>query len=407
MKANLSICNKNPKKTGFQAAVWLFFWAAVSMMSAMKTLLKQLVAAAPTADNGERAAAEILKAYLTQHGLTAEIDIWDGKRANVWAYLKAERDARCAPLLVAGHLDVVPAAPEKWTTPPFKADERDGRLYGRGTNDMLGGVTAVAAALVQAARHRDRLGGDILFAATAGEETDSCGTARFVRMYRSRFAEPVGVLIPEPTDSRILRAHRGILWLKIAAHGRTAHGSMPHLGVNAILKINAVLNRLAALTLPHMPHPLLGGCSMSVNRIAGGSGTNIVPEYCAIEIDIRTLPDQSPEAVVEQVKALLTEIAEDDPQFEAEVSVLRRVDALETSEDSPFVRAVCRAVGDDQTAAAGFTTDGPYFAPLGPVLIVGPGKPELCHKPDEYITTDALEQGKAMYLRIFQNRLSQ
>ncbi len=372
------------------------------MMSAMITLIKQLVAAAPTPANGERQAACVLKDFFSQHGLSAEIDIWDSKRANLWVHLKGPDKPNRPTLLVAAHLDVVPASAENWSTSPFEAMLRDGRVYGRGTTDMLGGIVAVATALVEIAQHPDRLGGDILFAATAGEETDSCGAKRFIQQYHRRFEKPVGVLIPEPTDLQILRAHRGILWLKIATHGRTAHGSMPHLGINAILKINAVLNRLKEATIPHTPHPLLGGCSLSINRIVGGTGTNIVPDYCEIEIDIRTLPSQTAEAILEWIKTILAEIAADDPQFMADISVVRHVEAMETPSDSPFVKAVCQAVGTEKTAAAPFTTDGPFFAPLGPVLIAGPGVPHLCHKPDEFIPVEALEQGKAFYLRVFE-----
>jgi len=367
----------------------------------MKTLLGQLIAAAPTVENGELRAAEILKAYFECHGLTAELDIWDGNRANLLVHLKADTPTG-APLLAASHLDVVPAA-AGWTTAPFAMAERDGRLYGRGTTDMLGAVAAIAAALVETEKEKPPLPRDIVFASAAGEETDSCGAKRLVSQLKERFGAVSGVLIPEPTDLKVLRAHRGILWLKIAAHGRTAHGSMPHLGINAILKINTLLNRLRDFTLPQPPHPLLGGCSMSVNRIAGGSGTNIVPEHCAIEIDIRTLPGQSAEATTALFETLLAESAKDDPAYKADISELRCVPSLETPANEPFVRAVCQAVGASQTGSVGFTTDGPYFAPLGPVVIVGPGNPAQCHKPDEYIEIAALEQAKEMFKKIFQN----
>lgn len=369
----------------------------------MKTLLEQLIAAAPTLDNGELQAAHVLKRFFESHGLEAEIENWDTNRANVVVHVKAEGGAaKRPPLLIAAHLDVVPAAADKWSVPPFTATEHEGRMYGRGTTDMLGGVAAVSAAMVETAQHCGQLCGDIIFAVTAGEETDSCGTKRFVDQYRNRFADPVGVLVPEPTDLKILRAHRGILWLKISAHGRTAHGSMPQLGINAILKINAVLNRLSRLTIPHTPHPLLGGCSMSINRIAGGTGTNIVPETCAIEVDIRTLPGQSTSAIIDQFNGVLAEIGHTDPEFKAEVSVLRIAGAIETPENNPFVKSVCRAVGTDQTGAVGFTTDGPYFAPLGPVLIFGPGKPEACHKPDESIEIEDIYRAKDLYQNIFE-----
>lgn len=366
----------------------------------MIELLKRLVAAAPTLDNGERQAAETLTDYFGRHGLHAETDVWDGCRANAIASVKSNHPT-APPLLLAAHIDVVPATAETWDKPPFEAVEKEGRLYGRGTTDMLGAIAAAAAAMVEAAQQPSKLRRDIILVAAAGEETDSCGTRRFVQQYTDRFAKPVGVIVPEPTNLKLLRAHRGLVWLRITAHGRTAHGSMPHLGVNAILKINALLNRLATLTIPHTPHPLLGGCSMSVNRIAGGCGVNIVPDSCRIDIDIRTLPGQSIEAVVAQFNALLCELAREDADFKATISLLRRCDAIETPEESPFVLSVCQAIGATETGAVGFTTDAPYFAPLGPVVIFGPGNPAQCHQPNESIEVDALRHAQAMYLRIF------
>ena len=239
------------------------------------------------------------------------------------------------------------------------------------------------------------LKGRVILAATAGEETDSCGALRFVERYRDRIRTPVGVIIPEPTGLQILRAHRGILWLRIRTQGKTAHGSMPRLGINAIDKMNLLLNRLKNYTIRHQPHELLGGCSMSINRITGGSATNVVPEQCDIELDIRTLPGQSQEPVVAGFRAVCEELHRRDEQFRAEVSIIRAVDALETDPEHPFVQTVCRAVGIDETHAAGFTTDGPCFEKLNaPVLIFGPGDGSLCHKPNEYIDIDRIDRAR-------------
>ena len=365
----------------------------------MLDLLKQLIAAAPTVSNGEIKAAQALAEFFNTHGIDTELDIWDNRRANVVAHLKSGRPT-AAPLLLAAHIDVVPADIDQWTTPPFSAAEKNGRLYGRGATDMLGAIAAAAAAMAESA-HSHALPCDIILAALAGEETDSCGAKRFVQQYRQRFADPVGVIVPEPTALKALRAHRGLLWLRITAHGRTAHGSMPHLGINAILKINALLNRLSGAAIPHTPHPLLGGCSLSVNRIAGGSGVNIVPDVCSIDVDIRTLPGQSSEAIVGWVQTILNELAQHDETFKGEITILRQCDAMETPDDVPFVRAVCQAVGQTEAGAVGFTTDAPFFAPLGPVVIFGPGDPAQCHKPDESIAIDELYRAKQKYQQIF------
>lgn len=181
---------------------------------------------------------------------------------------------------------------------------------------------------------------------------------------------------------------------------------MPQLGVNAILKMNAFLNRLEHWKIPHTPHPLLGGCSISPNCITGGSATNIIPDSCCLEIDIRTLPKQNHQEIIENLKALCESIQHEDPDFKTQITIIRAVGAMETPADSPFVKAVCDATGIHETQAAGFTTDGPHFQNLNaPVLIFGPGDGTLCHKPDEYIEIAAIEDCKMLYKQIIRNIL--
>jgi succinyl-diaminopimelate desuccinylase len=369
----------------------------------MKELLKHLIQSAPTLENGEAEAAKVLADFFDQHGVEATLDRWGPERANVVASIGSD-DADAPTLLFGAHLDVVPAAKERWKTDPFCPVEKDGHIIGRGSVDMLGGLCAAAMAIVDLSKQS--LNGRVIFAATAGEETDSCGVKRFVERYRSEIKNPLGVIIAEPTGMKILRAHRGILWLNIETFGKTAHGSTPQAGVNAILKMNALLNRLQSWNIPHTPHSLLGGCSMSINQITGGSATNIVPDNCSLEIDIRTLPGQDHSVIIDDLQGLCNDLSKTDPDFKTEISIIRAVDAMETAENSPFVAAVCKATGIHETHTAGFTTDGPYFEKLNaPVLIFGPGDGSLCHKPDEFIGIDAMEQARQMYKQIIQKAL--
>lgn len=369
-------------------------------------LLKQLIKAAPTLQNGELSAASRLHAFFLKHRIESRIDAWDNKRANVIAQMGA-KDTNAPTLVVGGHIDVVPAGPENWSSNPFDPIDRDGCVVGRGSVDMLGGIAAFAAAMAELQVSGKTLNGHLVFTATAGEETDSCGVKRFVESQAASIGNPVGILIPEPTGLKLLRAHRGILWLKITTFGKTAHGSMPHLGINAIEKANVLLNRLKTWQIPHAPHELLGGCSMSINRIYGGSATNIVPDTCSIELDLRVLPDQQPQDIISDIKKLTAEIAHIDPEFKAEISILRFCPALETKADHPFVRQISQATGISETHAIGFTTDGPLFAKLGaPVLILGPGDGARCHQPNEAIEIAQLEKAKEMYKNIILTILS-
>lgn len=364
----------------------------------MKELLKHLIQSAPTLENGELKAAEVLADFFDQRGIEVSLERWGLARANVVASVGSDDD-ESPTLLFGAHLDVVPASKEHWQTDPFCPVEKDGRVIGRGAVDMLGGLCAAAATMVDLSRQP--LNGRVIFAATAGEETDSCGVERFVEQFKSQIKKPLGVIITEPTGMKILRAHRGILWLKVQTFGKTAHGSTPQAGINAILKMNALVNRLESWEIPHQPHPLLGGCSMSINRIVGGSATNIVPDNCLVEIDIRTLPGQDHSEIIDNLQDLCGNLGKTDPDFKTQISVIRAVDALETPAEIPFVKAVCQAIGIAETQAAGFTTDGPSFENLNaPVLIFGPGDGSLCHKPDEFIEIDAMEQARQMYKAI-------
>jgi len=371
---------------------------------AMKDLLKRLIQAESTAATGEAAAAEVIARRLQEHGIDSRIDRWDGNRANLVAHVKTAR--RRPALLFLCHLDVVGADEEAWEYPPFGASEENGRIYGRGAVDMKGGIAAVVQAICDLADSRAKLRGDIVFAATAGEETDCSGIARFMQD-RDWLPELAGAVVPEPTDLSVVTAHRGLFWLKITTKGKAAHSSMPQRGVNAIMSMKRVLEALERYRIPFGPHPLLGDSAMSINTIAGGEAMNIVPDRCTIGVDIRTLPGQSHDGLRYDIERILASLKADGPQFDAELAVERSAEALETDPECEFVKTFCSAVGVDLTNAIGFTTDAPHLAPLGiPSIIYGPGKPRLCHQADEYIEIADLERAVDLFKNMIQTFLA-
>lgn len=371
----------------------------------MRELLKKLIQTAPVDLKGEIPAAQVLQNYLSPLGIETKIDCYSDKNANFMCRIRGTGQKKA--LLFAGHLDVVPACQENWTFPAFEGIERDGKICGRGATDMMGGLASIAAAMAEIKQENHPLQGDLIFAATAAEETNSSGVKHFLRNTAKTIGSLSGIIVPEPTALDVMRAHRGILWLEITAAGKTAHGSMPHLGVNAIEKIMAFLNLFKTYQIPHQPNPLLGGCSVSVNKITGGQAANIVPDFCSVQIDIRTLPGQAHNEIKKDIEQLLDQLKQQDKYFKAKITVMRSVPALETPEDNPFLINVCKAVGVKKAGAVGFTTDGPWFAKLNaPVLIFGPGSPQMCHKPDEYIEIEQLKKAKESYKRIILEILS-
>jgi succinyl-diaminopimelate desuccinylase len=364
----------------------------------MKELLKKLIQAETTDEKGELAAAEVISAEFRRSGIDSSIDSWDQSRANIVAHVKSV--GRRAGLLFACHLDVVGPGEAAWKHPAFTAVEHDGKIYGRGAVDMKGGTAAAVTAIRQIVDSGVKLQGDIIFSAVAGEETDSAGARRFVDD-KGWLPELAGVVIPEPTDFEVVTAHRGMLWLEVTTKGKAAHSSAPQLGVNAIGSMRLILNELESYEIKTEPHKLLGKCSMSINTIAGGKAMNVVPDKCSVGIDIRTLPGQDHQAIVADLEKICAKLRADNKEFEAAVSIHRQMQSMETDSDCDFVKDFCSVIGTDKTKAVGYTTDGPYFASLGsPVVIFGPGKPHLCHKPDEYIDVTDLEKGVEHYKNI-------
>lgn len=364
----------------------------------MKELLKALIKVESTADKGELAAAKVISSEFARVGIDSGIDIWDSNRANIVA--RVASDGSRPGLLFACHLDVVESGEMAWKHPPFEALETNGRIYGRGAVDMKGGTAAVVWAIKRIVESGTRLHGDIVFLGSAGEEVDSCGAIRFAADQRG-LGELAGVVIPEPTYFDVVSAHRGMLWLQVTTKGKAAHSSRPELGVNAINSMRLLLDELDKYEIPARPHELLGNCSMSINTITGGKAPNVVPDRCSIRIDIRTLPGQNCQRIVDDFEGIFARLKSSNPQFNAEVSVMRTVDALETDCDCDFVRDFCSCVGTGQTKPVSFATDGPHFVSFGaPVLIFGPGKPRLCHKPDEYIDIRDLEKAVEHYHNI-------
>jgi len=364
-------------------------------MFQMIQTLKRLISAKSTSEVGELSAAQVVNEACSGRGLESHIEAWDGKRANVIARLKSTGEL--PGLLFLAHLDVVSADEQAWHTPPFEAVEQGDRVYGRGAVDMKGGLAAVIEAMGRVARKDAGLKGDVHLAAVAGEETDSAGIERLMSQ-TGGLGKLAGVIICEPTALRLVTTHRGMLWVKITTLGKSAHGSMPHIGINAIESMLSVLERIRRMDAQPVTHPRLGSGTISINRIYGGTATNIIPEVCCAEVDARMVPGQTVAATIESFKRVVNQLQSRGSRFRAKLDILKKAEALETDEASEFVQCLCRATGITETSSVGFTTDGPWLQPLGiPIVVFGPGDPELCHKSDEYIEVAELERAAAYY----------
>jgi len=346
----------------------------------------------------EAEVASFLAGRMRELGLEAETQTVQEGRSNVIGRLPG---GSAPPLVFTGHVDVVPPGNQKWEHPPFDAELVDGRIYGRGSADMKGGVAAIVAAM--SALNGSQLDGDVILAATCGEEAGMVGARAMVE--RGSF-EPGGrLVVAEPTDLNVFHGEKGVLWLKVRALGRTAHGSMPHLGINAINAIATLIPRLNGYPFPYEESALLGKPSLSVNVIQGGNKINVIPDFCEIEVDMRTIPGQDHAAMTDAVRKLADDVARDFEGLRMEIDVISDVSSLETDSSHELVLDIVKSVrsvrgADPEVGGVAYATDGAHLGPgfNMPVVICGPGAPGMAHQPDEYVETQQLTDAAEIYV---------
>ena len=367
-------------------------------MSASATeLTRDLVRLRSVNPPGEEAAcARLVAGILEAAGFAvAAHDLADG-RTNIVALLKGSGDKE--PLCLTGHLDTVPFGAAPWQRDPLAAEQDGDKLYGRGTSDMKSGVAAMVFAALAIAR-LPRRAADLVLVFTAGEET-GCDGARYLAGLANVLPQAGALLVGEPTGNVPLIGHKGALWLKAAFKGVTAHGSMPELGDNAVLKAARGAVRLHDHRFDADRHHHLGGPSINIGSLHGGMNVNSVPDAAAVEIDIRTIPGQSNEAIRKEVMAVLGE--------GAEVSKIVDVGAVASNPQNEWISGVFdlyerRSGQRIDPKGAPFFTDASVLVPaMGniPALILGPGETAMAHKTDEYCHVSKIEAAVDLYVEI-------
>ncbi|MEW5771959.1 MAG: M20/M25/M40 family metallo-hydrolase [Thermodesulfobacteriota bacterium] len=297
-------------------------------------------------------------------------------------------------LVLSGHLDTVPLGQAPWSVNP-RGERRDGRIWGRGASDMKGGVAALLAAALAAARDYAGTGG-LLLVLTAGEETGCIGASTMVR--DGALPHRAGaVLVAEPTANRPMLGHKGSMWLAARFRGRAAHGSMPELGDNAVLKAARAALDLAAWAAG-LPVPASGQRpTLNVGALHGGSKVNMVPDSATLELDVRFPADVDPDALAAELRRAAGP--------EAEFELLGKGHGVATPPDHPWVARALELLAAETGRAAEpgmlpyFTDAGILCPALGrpPVLILGPGEPGQAHQTDEWCSEPAILQAARFY----------
>lgn len=292
-------------------------------------------------------------------------------------------------LLLNSHTDTVPVG-EGWTRAPHGAELVDGKIYGRGSNDAKGCLTAM---IVGAARAfaKSPPPGRVCVAATCEEEISGKGLEVLIR----ELPRPDAAVIGEPTGLQPAVAQKGLMVLTLTAHGRSAHAAWGE-GINAIQIAARDITALAAIRFDR-EHPALGFPSLHVTQVKGGARHNVIPDRCEFVVDVRTTPRYEPEEILAQVRALVQS------QVEVRSQRLRSVD---TDPAHPVVRAALAAHPGAQPFGSPTLSDW-VFLPGIPAVKVGPGDSHRSHTPDEYVEAREIEEGTEFYERLIRAYFAQ
>lgn len=344
--------------------------------------------------------ADYIASTLKKFELEVELVRHSPTRASVLARLKGLGEK--PGLLYNGHLDTVPIGTEEWVYHPFAAEVAQGRIWGRGTVDMKGGLAALMVTAKTLAEARMPLRGDFILAATAGEETDSQGAMAIAT--RSDLEPLQALIIAEPSNNGLYVAEKGALWLELTTYGKTAHGATPELGRNAVMMMWKLIGEVEKLQIPYEKHAMLGGFTRSINTIAGGMKTNVVPDNCVMTVDMRTVPGQDHLAILRGIEDLIADLVDRIPDFKASVKVTNNRAPVETSPEEPVVQSIVEVVSEvtgerPVLRGASYYTDGAALVPALriPMIICGPGDPALAHQPNEHVQVSNLVQAARIF----------
>ncbi len=350
----------------------------------------------------EAPVAEAVVRALAADGIPVEVDRFAPHRASAIAHL---RGGGGPALVFSGHLDTVAPGEIPWARDPFSGELAGGRIWGCGAADMKSGLAAMVMAIRTLARAHVAPPRDVILAATAGEEVDCCGAGRLLA--RGALDGAGGFVIGEPTGGAVATGHRGALWIELETAGRTAHGSMPSAGVNAVMHMHALIARLAHLDIARPPDPLLGSPTLAVTAIQGGMKVNIIPDRCTATIDVRTLPGQSHPSILAQIRSEIDRLRAEVSDLHADVRVLTDRPPVMTNPAHPLVHAALSAASALGRPAPGhvgmpyFTEASVYVPATGlPAILYGPGETALAHQPNEWVDVDAYLAAVGFYIRL-------
>jgi acetylornithine deacetylase len=360
-------------------------------------ILKQIIGFDTVSRHSNLAMIDWIQRYLEGHGIGSTL-IHDatGKKANLYATIGAHDRPG---ILLSGHTDVVPVDGQDWSTDPFDLVEKDGRLFGRGTSDMKSFLAVVLSQVP--AFTSARLDTPINLAFTYDEEVGCQGAPSLLEHITRLPTRPRYAVIGEPTNMKVITAHKGNKRYRCEVHGHESHSALANRGVNAIEIAADLVYRLRTMARQRAESgPFDRGfdppyTTIHTGTIQGGTAMNIVPKHCVFEFEFRFIPGDDPLKYLDSLKerAQLLEQEMKGVAADARIDFLFKSEypALSTEETAEITSLAKSLSGSNDTGKVAFGTEGGLFQEAGlPTVICGPGSIEQAHKPDEWITLEQI-----------------
>lgn len=350
---------------------------------------------------------DAVAAYLSAHGATIRlVPDETGDKANLFATFGPSEPGG---IVLSGHSDVVPVDGQPWTSDPFAMAEREGRLYGRGTTDMkgfIGCVLALAPELGAASLTRP-----VHVVLSHDEEVGCIGVRTLIAMIGKELPRPAFAIVGEPTEMRVVNAHKGISQQRTMVLGRDGHSSRPADGVNAILFAAEYIRRIEAIVGALPREGVAGsfdppGTTFNIGKIEGGAAVNIIARRCEFRWEMRPTPDVDPAEVLARLDSFANDaLVPRMRAVDAEAGITTTVDiAAPTLGPMPGSEAeafALRLTGQNEPSTAPYVCEAGLFSEAGiPSIVCGPGSVSQAHQPDEFVSLDQIAACSAFLKRV-------
>lgn len=371
-------------------------------------ILDTLVGFDTTSAKSNMALIDWVRAYLEEHGVESTlVPNEDGTKANLWATIGPLREGG---VCLSGHTDVVPVEGQPWDTDPFTLTRKGSRLYGRGTCDMKAfPATALSLLPEMVAKPLTR---PIHFAFSYDEEVGCLGAPSMIAEIGRTLPRPSVVIIGEPTDMKVVSAHKGMWFFRTVVTGKEAHSSQTHRGVSAVMtgarliaKLDEMAKARAATADPDCKF-VPPYTTIHVGTVLGGTAANIISRRCEFVCDVRNLPEDFPEDIQREYEAwieteILPEMHAVEPSTRIDVTTENVVPGLREDLDSEAETLVRQLTGDNDVSYVPYGTEAGQFQAAGMAAVVcGPGSIDQAHQPNEFIEADQIDQCEVMLRKL-------